>query len=140
MAADESLEALAVSELDIEHPALALHQAEGIELALVALVIEDTEVAPVDFEALAGPRFHAHEGAGRRDLRPQPADVIAQDSDAAFITEGLDALQKDDGAGTGVPLEQLGEGEFEGVELAGSRTQGGCLGWGEQILLDCLGG
>jgi hypothetical protein len=88
VAADEGLEALAVSELHIEEAAVALDQAEGIELALVALIVEGVEVAPVDFEALAGTRFHAHEGAGRRDLGPQAADAIAQDGDATLIAEG----------------------------------------------------
>jgi hypothetical protein len=43
VAADEGLEALAVSELDVEQAAVALDQAEGIELALVALIVERVE-------------------------------------------------------------------------------------------------
>ena len=52
--ADEGLEALAVSELQIQHAAVRFDQGEGIELALVAGVIERAEVPPIDFEALAG--------------------------------------------------------------------------------------
>jgi hypothetical protein len=54
VAAHEGFETLAVGELDVEHPAVGLDQAEGIELALITLVIERVEVAPVDLEALAG--------------------------------------------------------------------------------------
>ena len=54
MATHEGLKALAVGELDVEHPAVTLHQAEGIELPLVAGIVEGAEVAPVNFEALTG--------------------------------------------------------------------------------------
>ena len=54
VAADEGLEALTVGEFDVEHPAVTLNQAEGIELPLITLIIQGAEVAPVDLEALAG--------------------------------------------------------------------------------------
>ena len=61
--ADEGFKALAVSELQIEHAAVGIDQGEGVELALIAGVIERAEVPPIDFEALARRRLHANEGA-----------------------------------------------------------------------------
>jgi hypothetical protein len=54
VATDESFKALAVGELDVEYPAVTLHQAEGIELPLVTGIVEGAEVAPVNFEAFTG--------------------------------------------------------------------------------------
>jgi hypothetical protein len=68
MAAHESLEALAVGELYVEFATVALDQAEGIELAGMALVQEPSEMAPVDFKTLTGRRLHAHIGALGRSL------------------------------------------------------------------------
>ena len=80
VAADEGFEALAVSELDVEHAAVRVDQREGIQLAHVAGIIERAEVAPVDFEAFAGERFHAHEGAVGRELRTNLAHILPQDA------------------------------------------------------------
>ena len=52
--ADERLESLTVSELQIEHPAVRFDQGERVELALIAGVIEHAEVAPIDFETPPG--------------------------------------------------------------------------------------
>lgn len=54
MASDEGLEALAVGELDVEHPAVTLDQAECVELPLVAGMAQGAEVALVDFETFSG--------------------------------------------------------------------------------------
>ncbi len=81
--ADEGFKALAVSELQIEHAAVGFDQGERVELALVAGVVERAEVPPVDFEALAGRRLHAHEGATGLGLRAGCLQVIAQDRVAA---------------------------------------------------------
>jgi len=54
VATDEGLEALTVGELDVEHSTVALDQAEGIELPLITLIVEGSEMAPVDLEALTG--------------------------------------------------------------------------------------
>src|ERR1700745_4163270 len=97
--ADEVLEALAMGELDKEHPAVGFDQAEGVELALVALIIERTEVAPVDLEALAGAGLHAHEGRRGRTEHAHLLQVIAQDGVAAGITGRLEALEDDDAWG-----------------------------------------
>src|SRR6516164_2773573 len=45
---------LAMSELQIQHPAVRVDQSEGIQLAFVTLVVERAEVTPVYFEAFAG--------------------------------------------------------------------------------------
>ena len=76
VAADESLKALAMGELDVEHAAVTLRPGKGVELALVAGIVQDAEVAPVDFEALSGAGLHPHEGAGRMCGAPQLADVM----------------------------------------------------------------
>jgi len=44
LATDESFKALTVGELHIERAAVTLDQAEGIELPLVALIVESAEV------------------------------------------------------------------------------------------------
>jgi len=63
VATDEGFKALAVRELDIQHPAVRFHQREGIQFARIARVAERTEVAPIDFESLSGGRLHSYEGA-----------------------------------------------------------------------------
>jgi hypothetical protein len=63
VATHEGLKTLAVSELQIRHPAVPIDQREGIQFALVAFVAESAEVTPVHLEAFAGLGFHTHEGA-----------------------------------------------------------------------------
>ena len=63
VASHEGLETLAVGELQIRHPAVPIDQREGIQFALVALVVERAEVAPVHLETFAGLGLHPHEGA-----------------------------------------------------------------------------
>src|SRR5664280_168122 len=63
VATHEGLKTLAVSELQIRHPAVAIDQRESIQFALVAFVAESAEVAPVHLKAIPGLGFHAHEGA-----------------------------------------------------------------------------
>ena len=64
-----------MSELQIQHAAVAFHQGERIKLAFVAGIIEGAEVAPVDLAAFAGARLHTYEGT-RRWLGPNLADVL----------------------------------------------------------------
>ena len=45
---DESFKALAMSELQIEHATVSIDESEGIELALVAGIIQHAEVPPID--------------------------------------------------------------------------------------------
>src|SRR5579883_2739802 len=73
-----------MGELDVEHAAVSLDQRESVELSLVALIIERAEVSPVDFEALAGCWFHAHEGARGGTGHPHPPEVLAQESRGTF--------------------------------------------------------
>jgi len=63
VATHEGFKTLAVSELQIRHPAVAIDQREGIQLALIAFVAESAEVAPVHLETIPGLGFHTHEGA-----------------------------------------------------------------------------
>jgi hypothetical protein len=53
VAAGEGSEALAVGELDIQHPAVGVDEREGIQLPHVARVAECAEVAPVDLESFS---------------------------------------------------------------------------------------
>ena len=77
---------------------MRIDQREGIELALVARVVERAEVTPIDFEAFAGRRLHAHEGALGLWLRTHLVDILAQDGVAAVIAERPQALLDDGGA------------------------------------------
>jgi len=63
VAASEGCKALAVGELDIQHPAVGVDEREGIQLARIAQVAQRTEVAPIGFESFSGRRLHSHEGA-----------------------------------------------------------------------------
>ena len=61
MTADEGLKALAVGKLDIEPAAMAFNAAEGIELALVSLIVDGAKMSPVDLESsLRGWIQYAH--------------------------------------------------------------------------------
>src|SRR5207249_4710738 len=83
--ADESLKALAVRELQKQHAAVSIDESEGIELALVAGIIQHAEVPPIDLETLAGCWLHVNEGAIRFGFGASLFDVIAQDGVAAGI-------------------------------------------------------
>jgi len=85
VAPDESLEALAMGKLDVEHAAVTIDQTESVELPLVAGIVQGTEVAPVDLEALSGTGLHPHEGAGWMQRAPQLADVSPQDGNPAIV-------------------------------------------------------
>ncbi len=58
VATQKDLETLTVRELQVETAAVTFEQAKGVELALIALVIERVEVAPVDLKALSGARLN----------------------------------------------------------------------------------
>ena len=125
MATHKGFETLAVSELDVEHAAVGLDQAEGVEFALVALIIERIEVAPVDLEALAGGGFHAHEGTRSRAGGTHAPQVAAQDGVPAGIASRAQALQDDDPRGVRVLFQQFTDERLESIELAGTRTMPG---------------
>src|SRR6516165_400636 len=121
VAANESLKALAMGELQVQHPAVALHQGEGVKLALVAGVIERAEVTPIDFEAFPGDRLHAHKCA-RRWLGPDLADILAQNRVAAIVAHCAETLLDHSGTHGGVLCQQIGNGVLERIKLAGSDT------------------
>src|SRR5205809_4940179 len=70
MAAGECLECLTVSKLDIHLPAVTLNQAEGVELARRAVIVERREETTVDVIALTCGEFHATVGAPGLYLLP----------------------------------------------------------------------
>jgi hypothetical protein len=115
---------------------VSFNQAESIELALIALVVEHAEVTPVDFEALARRRLHAHESARWRRRPPRLLQVLSQDAVAASIAGRLQPLQNDAAGGARVLLQQLGDERLEGIELAGARTMHGRGHRREKILFD----
>ncbi len=74
-----------MGELDVEHPAVTIDQAESVELLLVAGIVQGAEVAPVDLEPLSGTGLHPYEGAGWMRKAPQLADVIPQNRNPIFV-------------------------------------------------------
>src|ERR1019366_9158772 len=63
VAACEGFETLAMGELQVLHAAVRVDKREGVEFTEIALVVERSEVTPIDLEAFAGFGFHADEGA-----------------------------------------------------------------------------
>ena len=119
VAAHEGLEALTVGELYVELAAVALDQAEGIEFARMALVQQRAEVAPVDFKAFPGRRFHAYVGTLGRDLASRGVQMLFQDAHAAVEPERTEPLRDHHGAGGRVLGEPFGDGWLKRVQLAG---------------------
>src|SRR5260370_41722019 len=79
---NKGLETLAVRELQILHPAVPVNESEGVELPLIALVVERFEVTPVGLEAFVRLWFHTHEGSLRLQLRTNFVHVLAQNAAA----------------------------------------------------------
>src|ERR1700751_2652540 len=125
VAAHESFKALAVSELHIELAAVAFHQAEGVELARVALVSKHTEMAPVDLEALAGPGLHAHMGTLGLRVGAYRVQVLFQDTQAAIEAQPAEPLCNDYRTDFRVLLQQLRDRGFEGIQFAGALPRSG---------------
>ena len=136
MTTHESLKALAVGEFHVEHAAVCFDQTKGVELALIALLVERAEVTPVDLEALTGGRLHTHERArcGRRP--PRLLQVLAQDAVAARIASRLQALEDDAARSARVSLQQRGDERLEGIELAGAGPMNGQGHEREEILFN----
>ncbi len=132
VAADEGLETLAMRELHVQHAAVALYQREGVQLALVALIVERTEMAPVDLEAIPGRQLDPHIGPPGGS-GAHLAQVLLEDGDAAVVALGPQALQDHDRAGFRVLLQRGGDGGFEGVEFAWARAADRGRRWPEQI-------
>src|SRR5437667_12640792 len=83
VAAHQSLKRLAVRELEIHLPAVALNEAEGVQLSRVAFINKRPEVTPVDLKTLARRRLHAHEGATGFRFCPHRLQVIFDNRVAA---------------------------------------------------------
>ena len=136
VATHEGLETLAVGELQIRHPAVPIDQSEGIQFALVALVVENAEMPPVHLEPFTGFWLHAHEGTLGLWLRAHLVDVRTQDGVSAVIAEGPQALLDHGRAGPGVLFQQFGDGRLEGIQFADAGPCGRRLRRRLQILLD----
>jgi hypothetical protein len=96
---DKGFKGLAMGELNIEQAAVGFHQAKAIELALVPLVIQDTEVAPVDLETVSGRWLDAKEGPRRRLSGPDGLEVGAQNTVTPSIAQRHQPLLDDGGTG-----------------------------------------
>ena len=86
---------------------MRLIQAGRYDLRRAQRAVECAEMAPIDFEAFSGERFHAHEGALRRELRANFLQILAQNTVAAAITEGLQSLFNDGAGDTADPFRAI---------------------------------
>jgi hypothetical protein len=93
---------------------------EGVEFTEIALVIERSEVTPIDLEAFAGVGLHADEGAWKAQLRTRLVEVFAQNAVTAGIAERPKPLSNDRGAGGRIFLDQLRDRGFVRIQLAGA--------------------
>jgi hypothetical protein len=85
--ADKGLKALAMSKLDVKTAAVAFNAAEGIELALIPLVIDRAKMTPVNLKALAGAGFDPQIGAGRIPDLAQSSHVFLENRPAARVAK-----------------------------------------------------
>ena len=138
VAAGEGLEALAVSELDIQHPAVCVDEREGIQFARVPRVTQRAEVAPVDFETLPSQRLHAHECSPGRNLWPDVAHICLQDAVPPAVTKWTQSLFDHSGTDRGIFLQPLGDVALEGVEFGGTNARCRALRRRIEILPDRL--
>jgi hypothetical protein len=127
MAAHEGLETLTVGELNVEAAAVTFDAAEGIQLVPVSLVVDRTEMPPVDLIAIARTGFDAYERARRVLDLPQTRQVFLQYGSPAFVTKRLYSLCNDDGTGTRALIKELPDHRFEGIQFAGTRFPDGRL-------------
>ncbi len=134
VAAHESFEALAVSEFEVHSAAVALDQAEGIELARTAVVHQRAEVSPIHIEAFTGAGLDAHVRTAALGVGANRLQVVLDDGDAAGVAQCADALGDDGGRRGGVALQQFGDGRLEGIELAGAVAPGGRRSRGLDVL------
>src|SRR5579885_3503584 len=133
---DEGFEALAVSELQVQHAAVCFHQGESVEFAFVALIVESAEVSPIDFKAFSRRRLHPQKSAIGFQLRANRADILAQDTMAAGITQRTQLLFNKGGRDGGVLLQQFSDGGLEGIEFAFPLPPGRRLRGRIEVLLD----
>jgi hypothetical protein len=125
-----------MSELHVQHAAVALHQRKEVEPPFVAGIVQGTEMAPIDFEAIAWIRFHAHEGSGQGEYRPMVAHIFLQDRTTAGKPERPQSLCNDSGAGFRVLLQKFVDGAFENVEFAGAGPAHWFLNGRQQVLFN----
>ena len=121
MASYEGLEALIMSELDIEPPAMTFDAAEGVQLAPVSLIIERTEMPPVNLKAIPGTGFDTHERARWLLNPPQTRHVFLQNGPPAVIAKRPYSLCDDDGTGTRALIKEFPDNRFEGIQFARAR-------------------
>ena len=79
---------------------------------------------PVDLEAIARQRFHAHVSAAGGRLGADLVQIVLQDGDAAIEAAPAQPLQNHDCAGVGILLQQFTDGGMKRLQLAGSLQPG----------------
>ena len=95
---------------------MRIDQRESVEFALVAGIIERSEVPPVHFKAFAGEWFHSHEGAFGRELRTNFLNIVLQDAGTTGITERTQSLFDDCGSDERIFLQPFGNLVLEWIK------------------------
>ena len=107
---------------------------KAYSLRCVAVVVERAEVPPVDVEAIAGLRFHAHVGAARGGLLADCVQIVLQDRDAAVVAERAQSLRSEPALAWGSCCEQFRDGRLEGSSLLAAVAMARRRRWSVQIL------
>lgn len=94
-------------------PLSNIHQAEGVELAWGAGVIQSAEVAPIDIEAITGRRFHAHECTPGGCALAKRAYVVLHDGHAAIEALGTQPLLNQSRTDGAIPFIDILENDLK---------------------------
>ena len=108
----EGLLPLGMSELEIEHPAVAFDHGQNVEFTKRCAIAEGSEMAPVELDLSSWLGFKPDEGlfGFGADL----AQIVSQDADFAVKTLGLETLVDDGCRNLAVFFEQLVDLVLEG--------------------------
>jgi hypothetical protein len=120
MAAKECFQFLAVGKLEIESPAVTFHAAKGIESPFVTLVVDPSEMPPINLETIPRIRFHPDIRPGRVESSPYRPDVVIQDGSLAGVSQRLYPLCNHGSADFGILVEQLSDDLPVGIQFAGA--------------------
>src|SRR5690606_17883836 len=116
-AVQEAFHPLAQGELDVEHAAMAKHQAKEAQAAAGGADLHVARAAPVDLDALAGGEGECQ--VGRLDHRTDLANVFFDDAVTAGVAFPAQPL-KDLRRRVAMVIEPAGDQPFVRVELAGA--------------------
>ena len=125
MTSGESLERLAMRELQIHLAAVGFDQTEAVQLARGAIVDQGAEVAPVHIEAFPRGGFDPTVCAAGHGVLAQHAQVVLEDGEPTVEAEGCKVLRDYGGMGFRVLFEEFGNGRFPGFDFMGAFSRGG---------------